>query len=133
MFFLKVNIPIFSYKIQLKIRTSPSQAPESQYFEKFTTKKTVIDFLCDSQSITVEFFDLRIFSSGELLPANIYGYSSSTDTRSWGYRIPPEYPYSAYRCYGISIVLDPVTPPWKLYGGGRYLEFAHKSGLLKKP
>ena len=31
-----------------------------------------IDRKFDSLSITVEFFDLRIFSSGELLPANLY-------------------------------------------------------------
>jgi hypothetical protein len=33
---------------------------------------------------------------------------------------------------GISIELDPVAPPSKLYGGGRYPEFAYKSAPLEK-
>jgi hypothetical protein len=47
------------------------------------------------------------------------------------YRYYGEY---RYRYDGISIVLDPVTPPSKLLdGGGRYLEFAGKSAPLNKP
>ena len=38
-----------------------------------------------------------------------------------------------YRHYWISIVLDLMTPPWKLYVAGRCLEFVRKSAPLKKP
>jgi hypothetical protein len=48
----------------LQVKVHPEKKPQSK------KNSTVIDREFDSLSITVEFFDLRIFSLGAFLPAN---------------------------------------------------------------
>jgi hypothetical protein len=67
----------------------------------------VIDWKFDPLSTTVEFFAVGIFSSGELLPANFYMYST---------------------CTGGSACTRVPVPVW-----GRHQEFSYKSAPLKKP
>jgi hypothetical protein len=49
-------------------------------------KSIGIDSKFDSLSTTVQFFDLQIFSSGELLPANFYRYHHGRQSIGTGTR-----------------------------------------------